>query len=559
MPTLRITQSGPNVEAAFEDDGQPRQTVTRPFSFELSPQDSEDIRWYLEDYLVYPLDPAPKIAARIERRLRDIGVELFRAILEGSDVWASARHRLEDTRVEVESDVQDAVAPWELLRDPSADLPLALHVPSFVRGHSKAALRLKPPTSEAGKIRVLVAICRPGGADDQAPFRSVARHLLKSADARDQFGFEVLRPPTFEQLSKRLRSAKARGEPYHAVHFDGHGSTGAVYFENPSLDENAEPVKAETLSKLLRECGVPMLILNACRSAHAEPPQEPQPASDVHEQIRAFGSLAHAVMDYGAVGVVAWRYNVIVDTAAQFMADLYASLVSGMSLGEAATLARKQLNQSSRPSEAWTVPVVFEAAAVRLFPKTESKIEIKLQADGPTDPASDLPASPNIGFIGRDETILKLDRMFDSQPIVLLHAYAGSGKTSTAAEFARWYQQTGGLDGPVLFNILRTAEETRTGIGPPRPRVRAVAGEERNPMADARRRSTAVGGVAGAEADPGALDLGQRGAYCRIPCGHAFPLDPGGTKGTGGIPAGGACNEGEVSVDLAAGRARMAT
>src|SRR5260370_20362008 len=107
VPELRITQSGPNVEAEFEDDGQPRQTLTRPFSFALSPQDAEDIRWYLEDYLVYPLDPTPKIAAGVERRLRDIGVQLFRATLEGSDVWASARHRLEDTRVEVESDVQD--------------------------------------------------------------------------------------------------------------------------------------------------------------------------------------------------------------------------------------------------------------------------------------------------------------------------------------------------------------------------------------------------------------------------------------------------------------------
>jgi tetratricopeptide (TPR) repeat protein len=34
---------------------------------------------------------------------------------------------------------------------------------------------------------------------------------------------------------------------------------------------------------------------------------------------------------------------------------------------------------------------------------------------------------------------------------VLLHAYAGSGKTTTAAEFARWYASTGGVQGPVLF------------------------------------------------------------------------------------------------------------
>ena len=60
---------------------------------------------------------------------------------------------------------------------------------------------------------------------------------------------------------------------------------------------------------------------------------------------------------------------------------------------------------------------------------------------------------PDTGFIGRDETLLLLDRAFDSHPVVLLHAYAGQGKTATAVEFARWYSQTGGL-GPqpvVLF------------------------------------------------------------------------------------------------------------
>ena len=60
---------------------------------------------------------------------------------------------------------------------------------------------------------------------------------------------------------------------------------------------------------------------------------------------------------------------------------------------------------------------------------------------------------PDTGFIGRDETLLLLDRAFDAHPVVLLHAYAGQGKTATAVEFARWYAMTGGL-GPqpvVLF------------------------------------------------------------------------------------------------------------
>jgi tetratricopeptide (TPR) repeat protein len=103
------------------------------------------------------------------------------------------------------------------------------------------------------------------------------------------------------------------------------------------------------------------------------------------------------------------------------------------------------------------VPVVFEAAPVALFPKRAGAPALKISlGKGEAAPArgtldKDLPKPPDVGFFGRDETLYELDRAFDSQHVVLLHAYAGAGKTTTAAEFARWYTLTGGLEGPVLF------------------------------------------------------------------------------------------------------------
>ncbi|HMC59024.1 MAG TPA: hypothetical protein VKJ01_07525 [Candidatus Solibacter sp.] len=44
MPTLRITHSAAQVEATVEGDG-PRKTERRAFSFTLTPQEAEDIRW----------------------------------------------------------------------------------------------------------------------------------------------------------------------------------------------------------------------------------------------------------------------------------------------------------------------------------------------------------------------------------------------------------------------------------------------------------------------------------------------------------------------------------
>ena len=154
VPTLRITHIASQVEAALEGDG-PRKIERRPFTFTLSPQEAEDIRWYLEDYRIYPVEPQPKTAQRIERRMGEVGRELFRLVLAGSDVWEAVRRNLNDTRIEIETEVADALVPWELMRDPTADLPLSLDVPAFVRCHSRPAL---PPTRR-GRRRARSGFC----------------------------------------------------------------------------------------------------------------------------------------------------------------------------------------------------------------------------------------------------------------------------------------------------------------------------------------------------------------------------------------------------------------
>jgi tetratricopeptide (TPR) repeat protein len=166
-----------------------------------------------------------------------------------------------------------------------------------------------------------------------------------------------------------------------------------------------------------------------------------------------------------SVIALAMRYNVYVVTAAQFVANLYESLAGGLALGEGVTLGRKQLNSrplreiafAPRPLQDWMVPIVYEAAPVVLVAGPAQKVELKitLSGDAPTPASGAIPRQlerrPDAGFFGRDETLLALDRAFDSRHIVLLHAYAGSGKTATAAEFARWYHLTGGIEVPALF------------------------------------------------------------------------------------------------------------
>lgn len=431
MYTLRLTQAteAPDryrVEVALEGEGLPRQTATNSFTFQLTPQDQEDLRWYLEDYLQNPHDPGPRIAARIERRLTEIGVALFKAVFQANDdardLWANLRRQLNDTRVEIVTEVREStLIPWELIRDPQTDA-LALRARSFVRAQPQPGQRPELPAAAAGPIRILLAICRPGGGDD-VPFRSVASRLIKGLNsaAREALHLEVLRPPTFERLGQVLRAAYDQGEPYHIVHFDGHGDYldleqllpqwqdktvypktprpgghGYLAFENPQSKRNIRFIDGQDLGKLLVETGVPVLVLNACRSASAEAPAEPEAAqADPHTQVRAFGSLAQEVMDVGAAGVVGMRYSVYVVTAAQFVADLYASLAQGQTLGQAVTLGRKQLHDNPLrdvaygplPLQDWPVPVVYEAAPIAFRRRpTKQKIEITL-TEGQATPA----------------------------------------------------------------------------------------------------------------------------------------------------------------------------
>jgi hypothetical protein len=240
MLTLRLTQEtiSENQYCArlrLEGDGMP-QEATAVFTFTMSEQDREDLRWYLEDFLQYPQDPAPAIAARIEKNLEEVGEELFRAVFQANDdardLWATLRAQLNNTRVEIVTSVAEAATiPWELLRDPKTDVHLALRGHTFTRSQAQTAQRPYWPRLNADEaIRILLVISRPGEGED-VPFRSVANKLVKalSQEARQRFDLDVLRPPTFEQLSKTLHAAKDNGRPYHVVHFDGHGT----YIDTP--------------------------------------------------------------------------------------------------------------------------------------------------------------------------------------------------------------------------------------------------------------------------------------------------------------------------------------
>jgi tetratricopeptide (TPR) repeat protein len=473
MTTLHIQQDALEnglylIRLTVREDGDLKGQAEAKIKFALTEREREDMRWYLEDYVQYAGVTEAVIVEQIEAAVRARGEELYKKVLvdnpNSQKLWFSIYDKLADLRIEIATGVAEAASiPWELMRDPKLDSPVSLRVREFVRVQSNPNISFIPiPPSQDGRIRLLYIACRPRETE-YVELRAVANRLLQDlGPERARFEIKALRPPTFERLQKELADAKAAGRPYHIVHFDGHGTYtdtgrtgkhGYLLFEHAGED-NVRPVDGQMLGQLLHDSGVPVLVLNACQSAMHKAVAAPKTVGDFHEEVRAIGSLAQAVVDQGIPAVLGMRYSVYVVTAAQYIGELYGALAKGRSFGEAATEGRKHLERNPerwlglmpRSLQDWFVPVAYEAEPIRLCHGESSTVLIRHPELDPVQINSKLLRYvPGEGFIGRDETILALDRAFDEHRVVLLHACAGQGKSSTAVEFARWYSVTGGL------------------------------------------------------------------------------------------------------------------
>jgi tetratricopeptide (TPR) repeat protein len=472
MPTLRfrhVVTDRPathSVEIELEGDAV-KMSAHSEFEFGLSAVDHERIRWYLEDLPQYPSDPGPAVAQQVREWMERLGKELFQRIFAQNPSADAIAQQLRSggtgLRVEVHtSEEAPHEIPWELLRDPQRNLPLALVAKSFVRHPGNTAIR-KQPDRSIRPLRILLVISRPGGPSD-VPFRTIANELLQLRKGTDRtLQLDVLRPPRLSRLQQVLELAVDRGEPYDIVHFDGHGTygpkdmgeepRGLLIFE-ADTESGTELVSSVELIPLLTRAGLPVLILNACKSAYALPAQQPNPAQAEgaagRARVLAYESLATAMARAGVPGIVAMSYNIGVASAARFVGSLYTSLLTGASLGEAVGAGRRAMCPAERPVgpgqppylQDWVVPLAYEEQPLQLFNMPPSADPVaagrSVLTPGDETPAAEL-------AIGRDEALLDLDRAFDESSLVLLHGELGGGKTVTSEEFGRWFSWTGGL------------------------------------------------------------------------------------------------------------------
>ena len=475
MPARLLADLGGDGQAGvlwWPEGGLPEEVSRAPLAWPLDTNALDDLRWYLEDYLRAPFGVWEDRGPATQAKLAGWGEQVFAAVL-GSGPARLRYERARDRGLEVvfRSAVPSLLGlPWELMRDSTG--PVALRADGISRSLPVAAgaETLEVP---GGRLRVLMLISRPGGISDVG-YQMVARPLLgRLAAVRGGVDLTVLRPPTFDMLRQVLRQAAEADEPFHVVHFDGHGvmpgrvgggaviggrqaimtgpGEGALVFEQST--GGSDQVGASRVAAALAECKVPVVVLNACQSGA------------VGKELEA--SVATALLKAGCAAVVAMAYNVYAVAAAEFMAEFYESLFAGESLGQAVTAGRRRLfSHDGRPSPKgdmpladWLVPVHYMRREVR-FPDAHVRRPAgKPSLDAVLDeiraaPAQDVPTQDPLAavgaFVGRDDLFYQLEAAARGQRVVVLTGPGGTGKTELAKGYARWWRDTGGVDSPRL-------------------------------------------------------------------------------------------------------------
>jgi hypothetical protein len=114
-------------------------------------------------------------------------------------------------------------------------------------------------------------------------------------------------PPTLARLEETISQARREKQPYHIVHFDGHGTymprtgIGALVFERDDATRHLVP--GRQFGDLLVSLKVPLVLLEACRTA------------DLSDK-PVFGSVTPALLESGVGSVIAFSHCYQVERAA---------------------------------------------------------------------------------------------------------------------------------------------------------------------------------------------------------------------------------------------------
>jgi CHAT domain-containing protein len=361
------------------------------FTAPLGPIETDDLRWYLEEFFRWPVGVFKERADAIAARLPGWGKLLFDeaaktdSAKETLKAWRNAADNAEqrfsvmvDSELSEGASAEDQAAakeaasmllslPWELLHDGRGFL---FHGKNPVRVRRRLPNR-NPQKSVTRELPIRILLVSPRPEEKGVAYldhRVSAKPLVEAVESLGELAkLTILSPPTFATLQTELKRAADAGQPYDVVHFDGHGvydrkvGLGGLCFEDPKDADKLEDramrlVYAKELAEVMRDHRIPLVFLEACQSAQTE--ENPS------------ASLAASLLSEGVTSVVAMSHSVLVETAHRFVRAFYGELARGARIGTAMLAGQLALQTDSYRGrimgagdlrlQDWFVPVLYQ-------------------------------------------------------------------------------------------------------------------------------------------------------------------------------------------------------
>jgi hypothetical protein len=277
-----------------------------------------------------------------------------------------------------------------IVRHEALALPAVALTPAGDRAEPAAAPETGPPAlaaewlqppAPAKKRRIVIAMATPEPYPAYPPLELLPQEQIKIRQSLAGVkGIEVIYLPTYRSPDDyrvvsgatfpKLQSLLApRTDIFH---FSGHGEfkkalgPGGVTIQGEgtlilATEQNqADPVSAEEIRKLIGACAVRLVVLGACESARRDP-------------LHKLSSVAVALLKGRIPCVVAMQFSVQDVLASAFVEAFYQALVAGLEIDEAVALGRaavwnRTLGEGTLRRD-WGVPVLYlRTPGGRIFP-----------------------------------------------------------------------------------------------------------------------------------------------------------------------------------------------
>jgi tetratricopeptide (TPR) repeat protein len=472
--TNGTTRSAAKAKLVLEPSGDIREMVSPVFDFEspIGIIEAEDIRWYLEQYLIWPSELFQKRARAIEANLPQWGRAIYDALfthIERQKIllqWQASSATKMELRFSIrlvdifdpQTHAAEAHAagqllsiPWELLHDDKGYLFQSAKPVRVRRGlATNNYFAVRNPSSP---LRILLVSPRPEGPNGEHWLdpRASALPLVEAIEGLGQLvSLTVLPNGNFPAFIEELNRASDANEHYDVVHFDGHGvydpkmGLGALCFEAPTdshkLQHRAMELKyASELGAEIQKHNIPLVFLEACETSKTE--------------ANPGASVAASLLQVGVASVVSMSHSVYVVTATKFVQAFYKALSDGCRIGAAMLAGQRALYQDRHrfvvsgigkiDLQDWFVPILFQHSKDPiLFKKIYSEKSKDNNQHTQQLQLGYLPVAPPHQFLGRDRELLFLERVLQQQQYAVVKGAGGMGKTTLANELARWLVRT---------------------------------------------------------------------------------------------------------------------